>query len=70
MGAVVLRMVRPKPKGKGSMRIRLTKYRTATIRMVKRWGLGFGKFSTVYIVQIGPMWFSVDRKRKRNREPK
>ena len=46
------------------MIIHLPKYRTASIRLVKRWDFGCRQFATCYIVQIGPVWLSIDRKRK------
>jgi hypothetical protein len=46
------------------MTLYLPHHRTASIRIVKRWDLACLKFATCYILQIGPLWLSIDRKRK------
>lgn len=46
------------------MTLYLANHRTASIRMVARWHFGCRKFATCYIVQVGPVWLSIDRKRK------
>ena len=45
------------------MTIRLPNNRTASIRLVSRWYFACRKFATCYIVQVGPVWISLDRKR-------
>lgn len=46
------------------MTLHLANHRTVSIRMVSRWDLGCRKFATCYILQLGPLWLSMDRKRK------
>jgi len=46
------------------MMIKLPKYRMASIKLVSRWDIGCRKYATCYISQIGPVWVSVDRKRR------
>ena len=44
------------------MTIYLSNYRTASLRLVSRWDFGCRKFRTCYIVQVGPLWLTIDRK--------
>lgn len=44
------------------MTLYLANHRTASLRMVSRWDFGCRKFRTCYIVQVGPLWLSIDRK--------
>lgn len=46
------------------MTIHLANHRTASIRVLPRWDFGCRKFATCYILQFGPVWLSIDRKRK------
>lgn len=51
------------------MTLYLANHRTASIRIVSRWDFGCRKFSTCYILQVGPVWISIDRKRKSSNDP-
>jgi hypothetical protein len=51
------------------MTLYLPHHRTASIRIVKRWDLACLKFATCYILQIGPLWLSIDRTRKSSNIP-
>ena len=44
------------------MTIYFSNYRTASLRLVSRWDFGCRKFRTCYIVQVGPLWLTIDRK--------
>ena len=44
------------------MTLYLANHRTASLRMVSRWDFGCRKFKTCYIVQVGTLWLSIDRK--------
>lgn len=47
------------------MTLYLANHRTASFRMVsRRWYFGCRKFATCYILQLGPLWLSIDRKHK------
>lgn len=46
------------------MTLYLSNHRTASLRIVSRWDFGCRQFATCYILQFGPVWLSIDRKRK------
>jgi hypothetical protein len=43
--------------------IPLRNHRTASVRLSNHWQLAWGVFRTCRILQVGPLWISVDRKR-------